>query len=124
MTTGPHSARVLLGTVALLLGAGGVHRWAHVSRAQMEATFRPLALPLAGIPAELGPYTNSHDIPLSAEVLRVSGVDSFLNREYVDTTTGQRVQVYVGYWGRQNVAPVETGTPRFQGLSLAQRDCW
>lgn len=55
------------------------------------------------MPPQLGPYTLRRNLPLSAEVLQVAGVDSYVNREYVGPEAGQLVQLYVGYWGRENV---------------------
>ena len=103
MPVNSQTAKILVGTVVLLLGAGGVHRWARVSRAQMASSFHLLEVPLSEVPLQLGPYVFRRDVPLDSEVLRVAQVDSFVNRDYVDAISGQPIEVYVGYWGRQSV---------------------
>ncbi|MBI4718564.1 MAG: exosortase-associated EpsI family protein [Planctomycetes bacterium] len=93
---------LLVVALVVLLGVGAVNRWVRVSRAGAAHALTPLALPLAEIPTEIGPYT-ARDIPLSSDVMRVAAVDSYVQREYLDGGTGRRIVLYVGYWGRENV---------------------
>ena len=95
--------KTLLVVAILLLGAGTGHRWTPVSRATVAATYRPLAIPLADLPAQIGKYVQTRSVSLASNVVRVAGVDHFVSREYVDQRTGAKAFVYVGYWGRENV---------------------
>ena len=97
------TTKLLAGAVILLLGTGTLHRWVHVSRGSAASAFRPLCAPLSSLPSDLGPYAYRRDLPLSAEVLQVAGVDSFVHREYVGPAAGELVQLYVGYWGHENL---------------------
>lgn len=58
-----------------------------------------LPTPLANLPLEIGEWQGT-DVPLSAGVQRIAGNDDFVNRQYVQRRTGQRVSLYVGYTAR------------------------
>ncbi|UCC30275.1 MAG: exosortase-associated EpsI family protein [Phycisphaerales bacterium] len=96
-------ARALGLAMILLLCAGALHRWVHVTRASQALNHTPLARPLSEIPSSIGQFSLERNVPLESDVLRVSDVDSFLNRAYVDPVSGDRVLLFVGYWGRENV---------------------
>ncbi len=97
------TTKLLAGVVILLLGSGTLHRWVRLSRASAASVYRPLSVSLSNLPSHLSPYAHKRDLPLSAEVLQVAGVDSFVNREYVGPAAGELVQLYVGYWGHENL---------------------
>ncbi len=127
------TTKVLGAVVLLLLGAGTLHRWAYASRTGVASAYRAPSADLSEIPSRLGGYAFRRDLPLSAEVLQVAGVDRFVYREYVAPATGQPVSLYIGYWGRENrgmghgpevcypatgwrsESPVEQRVVRFQG---------
>lgn len=88
--------------LALLLVAGVLNRWARSTRAAAAAAFVPLVEPLDSIPQQIGPY-RGQDVPLRADVMQAAGVDSYVQREYVDHASGRRILLYVGYWGRENI---------------------
>lgn len=96
-------ARALGVAVILLLCAGALHRWVHVTRASQTLNYTPLVLPLSEISSSIGSFTLERNVPFDSDVLRVSDVDSFLNRAYVDPASGNRLLLFVGYWGRENV---------------------
>lgn len=97
------TTKLLAGVVILLLGSGALHRWVRLSRVSAASVYRPLCVSLSNLPSHLGPYVHKRDLPLSAEVLQVAGVDSFVHGEYVDPVAGELVQLYVGYWGHENL---------------------
>lgn len=88
--------------LVLVVTAGGLNRWVRSSRANTSLLQTPLALPLAEIPVQIGPYV-ARDVELSEDILRVAAVDEFIHREYFDPDSGRRLLVYIGYWGRENV---------------------
>ena len=97
------TSKAFIGSVILLLVAGGLHRWAHLSRASMMSRFRPPVVPLSELPSQLGTYFLERNLALSVDILEVARVDSYIFRDYVDRSTGESVQLYCGYWGRENV---------------------
>ncbi len=96
-------ARALGLAKILLLSAGVLHCWVHVARASQALNHTPLARPLSEIPSSIGQFSLERNLPLESDVLRVSDVDSFLNRAYVDPVSGDPVLLFFGYWGRENV---------------------
>ena len=97
------TTKLLAGAVVLLLGAGVLHRWVHLSRAATASAFHSPAAQLSNLPSYIGPYVHKQDLRLSSEILRVAGVDDFLYREYADSSTGLLLRFYMGYWGYNNV---------------------
>lgn len=95
-------AKLLVGALVVLLGAGTLHRWVHHGRAIAASDYRALPLSLSEVPSQLGSYTLQQDLPLAPETQQVAGVDSFLYREYTSSASPRTVFLYVGYWGRQN----------------------
>lgn len=93
---------ILLLAAVLLLTTGTIIRWVRVSRASETFVFTPLSASLSELPARLGSYALVQDLPLATNVLAAARVDSFVQRDYVDTTTGRHVLLYVGYWGHEN----------------------
>ena len=94
------NSKLFLGLAILLVISGAVHRW---TRGRRVLAFRPLAAPLSDIPPSLDTYNASRDLPMSAEILDVSGVDEFVHREYSDVETGRSIEMYIGYWGYENL---------------------
>ena len=131
---------VAVGTAALvLLGAGTIMRWVHVSRATAALISTPLTAPLSGLPEQIGRYALVQHLPLATDILDVADVDSFIQRDYVDTIAGRHLLLYVGYWGRENkglghgpevcypavgwtpASPPGQRTVRFEGVGQAAR---
>lgn len=94
--------QVIAVLLLLLAVVGGASRWARSSRAAAAAAYTPPLAPLETIPMDIGGY-RGRDIPLRADVMQTAGVDTYIQREYVNPTTGKRVLLYIGYWGRENI---------------------
>jgi len=60
----------------------------------------PPALPLAGLPTELGDWYGYRAVDFDTSTLDVLGVDDHLHRDYV-TADGRQANVYVGYYRSQ-----------------------
>ena len=84
--------------VALLCG-GAAYRLAAASLRHATQDRVLLPVPLAQVPKEQANWTGT-DQPLSKEVLKVAGVDDYLNRRYVNRQTGEWANLYVAYCGR------------------------
>ncbi len=97
------STKLIAGAIVLLLATGVMHRWVRHSRGSASLAYRPLRAPLSNLPLHVGPYAQRREIPLSEGILRVAGVDRYVQREYVDVVSGKSVEFYVGYWGYQNL---------------------
>ena len=87
----------------LLACAGALTRWAEVQRQAGDLGLTALRAPLSEIPKQLGSWSFTQDLPLESDVLRAADVDDFVRRGYMNQSTGKRVILYVGYWGRENV---------------------
>ncbi|UCE58150.1 MAG: exosortase-associated EpsI family protein [Phycisphaerales bacterium] len=98
-----HKAIVIGSAVVALLCTGTLLRWVRESRANEASVFTPLTIPLSELSTKIGTYDLARDMPLSANIVSAAAVDSFVQRQYVDPTTGKRMVVYVGYWGRENL---------------------
>ncbi len=85
-----------------LLCTGTLLRWVRVSRATEAMVYTPPARPLSLLPKQIGRYTFVRDLPLTGAVLNAAGVDRFVQRDYIDPESGERMLLYVGYWGREN----------------------
>jgi len=85
----------------MLLGAASLSRWVRASRASYAMERTPLVRPLNALPESIGDY-NGTDVPLSPEVLKAANIDSYVHREYISNSTGRHINVYVGYWSREN----------------------
>lgn len=85
-----------------LLCTGTLLRWVRVSRATEAMVYTPPARPLSLLPKQIGRYTFVRDLPLAGTVLDAAGVDHFLQRDYIDSESGEHLLLYVGYWGREN----------------------
>ncbi len=92
---------IIMVLAIMLLTAGSLSRWVRASRASYAMERTPLASPLSSLPESIGEYTGS-DVPLSLEVLEAAQVESYVHREYISNSSGRRIGVYVGYWGREN----------------------
>jgi EpsI family protein len=60
----------------------------------------PLAKPLAQFPAAIGSW-HGQDVPIDQALLKVAGVDEYLNRTYEDRSAGFPIFLYVGYYRTQ-----------------------
>ncbi len=92
-----------LTALGMLVAAGLAHRWllARIS-ASVEQQLPPAA-PLATIPLEFGSW-RGEDTPLDESVARVVQFDDeYLQRRYVNPSTGRSVGLFVGYVGRPRV---------------------
>ncbi|MFH1111366.1 MAG: exosortase-associated EpsI family protein [Planctomycetota bacterium] len=89
--------------LGLLLVGGVVDRRMRDWRSVLWVETTPLAVPLSELPPVIGAYSLDRDLPIDQTILRVADVDAFINRGYVERSSGRRVTVYVGYWGRVNV---------------------
>ncbi|MCH7591711.1 MAG: EpsI family protein [Planctomycetes bacterium] len=87
----------------MLLATGVMHRWVRHSRGIASLAYRPLGAPFSNLPLHVGPYAQRRETPLGEGILRVAGVDRYVQREYVDLVSGKSVDLYVGYWGYQNL---------------------
>ena len=103
VTTRLSTSTVIGLTAGILLCAGVLQRWVCITRAGHALAYAPLSHPLSEIPVQIGPYVLERNLPLETDVLRVANVDSFINRVYMDPTSGTRLQLYIGYWARENV---------------------
>jgi EpsI family protein len=56
---------------------------------------------LSAFPRTLGAWSAPANVPLAPETLGVLRVDDYLNRIYVNSTTGERVSLFIGYYASQ-----------------------
>lgn len=96
------SLNAVIGILVLVAAAGVLGRWARFTRTAAAVAYTPPLSPLETIPHEIGPY-QGRDIPLRADVMQVAGVDTYIQREYLNRATGKRLLLYIGYWGRENI---------------------
>jgi EpsI family protein len=88
-----------MSTRLLVLAACFLATATYTNRA-LRAEAEPLRRPLAGMPRTIGGWQAGDDLPFAASIVRVLGVDEYLNRNYA--TTGQPfVSLYVGYYRSQ-----------------------
>lgn len=90
---------VSLLAITLLVVAGTVYR---VTATQLNAVSkRPVVLdvPLKNFPVEIGDWSGS-DIQISETVLKVAGNDDYIVRKYVNSSTGQSVNLYIAFSAR------------------------
>jgi hypothetical protein len=90
------SLRVWLSAVAVLLVSGAIYR---VAASRLELVIgSPITLPvpLSEIPTTIGSWKGV-DVPISESVQRVAGNDDFINRQYIDDSTGNWASIYVAY---------------------------
>ena len=98
----PRKTIVIGSAVVALLVTGTLLRWVRVSRATEAMAYTAPAKPLAELPEFIGRFRFVKDLPLTSAVLKAAGVDSFIQRDYVDPASGKHLLLYVGYWGREN----------------------
>jgi len=84
---------VILSVLIAGVGAYGTR----VSGHETEVSRQALAL----LPRTLDHWSAPTDLPLPKEALAVLGVDDYVSRTYVNVSTGQPVNLYVGYYGSQ-----------------------
>jgi EpsI family protein len=84
----------LLITSAILLGSAG-----YIAHAT-ESEKIPLAKPLATLPIQVDGWTGREATPFTPDVLKVLGVDDYVNRVYVASRT-PFISLYVGYYQSQ-----------------------
>ncbi len=94
--------KLMLGAAVMLILVGSINRWVTASRSSATDMHQTLSRPLAEIPMQLGRYIGK-DIPLETEIIKAAGVDSFIQRSYLDPVSRQRVLLYIGYWGKENI---------------------
>ena len=88
----------LLAVIALLL-AGIAYRVV-ASRLQLVVdTPINLPIPLSAFPAQIRDWTGK-DVPIRETVQRVAGNDDFVNRLYINKSSGHWVNVYIAYTAR------------------------
>ncbi len=88
----------ILGMLLLLICGVGYK----IVSARIDAdTNTPIRLPvsLSEFPMKIGSWVG-RDVPISETVLKVAGNDDYLCRQYVSTTDGAEVTVYVAYSAR------------------------
>jgi EpsI family protein len=56
---------------------------------------------LASLPRALGDWPAAVDVPLGNDALAVLGVDDYVSRTYLSTTSAPAVNLYVGYYDSQ-----------------------
>jgi exosortase len=85
--------------VAIMVLAGVGHRVlaARIDRALGQSL--ALRQALSTLPLQLERW-QGRDVPLDEQVRRIAGDDDFLNRQYLDGTSGRTIGLYVGYVGR------------------------
>jgi EpsI family protein len=88
-------ARMVVACAAMLLGAAYL-------RSATEAAHIPTPPPLWSFPLAIGEWAGRDEQPLAPDVLKVLGVDDYLNRSY-RTRDGRVASLYVGYFARQTV---------------------
>jgi len=86
------TGRLLIVAVCLISGAGVIARASHG-----EPT--PVRRPFADFPVSIAGWRGGMNEPLDADVLRVLGVDDYLNRGY--RSRSQMADLYVGYYATQ-----------------------
>jgi exosortase len=89
----------VVATVAVMVMAGVGHR---VLAARIDAALgQSLAprWPLATLPLQIDDW-QGRDVLLDENVRRIAGDDDFVNRQYVNGTSGRTIGLYVGYMGR------------------------
>ena len=87
------SARMLVLAACFLATATYANR-------ALRAEAEPLRLPLAGIPRAIGDWQAGEDLPFPPSIVRVLGVDEYLNRTYAARDTPV-LSLYVGYYRSQ-----------------------
>lgn len=90
---------VWLLAILLLISAGITYRVLASHLKLVVETPIALPIPLNAFPIRVGNWTGK-DVPISESVQRVAGNDDFLNRLYVNETSGEWVNVYIGYTAR------------------------
>ena len=93
-------AAIVTITAALVLTGAG-HRVLLAHRDDLLNRYLPPALPWSDFPRALVGYV-SEDVPLGSDVLRVAGVDAYVNRVYRSPRSPAPVSLYIGYWGTAN----------------------
>ena len=84
---------------AALVGSGLVYR--HFADQWQRLLAQPVKLPtpLAEFPMRVGPW-QGRDVEMSEAVKKIAGNDDYISRAYVNTRTGQAVNLYVAFSGR------------------------
>lgn len=85
---------------ALILSSAILAAGFYGTRAAGRETAAPRQT-LASLPRALGAWSAPMDLPLPKDVLAVLGVDDYVSRTYVNTASGQPVNLYVGYYDSQ-----------------------
>jgi EpsI family protein len=85
--------RMLIASAILLLSSAYV---AHASKTETVPARQPLAM----VPVQLGEWQSGPNLPFSAEITKVLGVDDYINRVYT-SSQAPFVSLYVGYYRSQ-----------------------
>jgi len=86
------SSRIAVLTICFLFASTLI---VQVSRSEPT----PIREPLGGIPAKIGPWQRSQDLPFESRVENILGVDDYVNRIY--TANDSWISLYVGYYQTQ-----------------------
>ncbi|UCG48223.1 MAG: EpsI family protein [Phycisphaerales bacterium] len=84
--------------VLLLISTGVTYRLL-ASRIVSRNEPRQLPIPLSAFPVEIGDWRGK-DVPIPDNVQKVAGNDDFLNRLYINRSTGQWANIYVAFCAR------------------------
>lgn len=85
--------------VFLLAVSGlGYRVWANRLEA-LDDTVTSLPIPLEAFPPVIGSWSGQ-DVPIAESVQKVAANDDFLNRFYINSSTGQWINLYIAYSGR------------------------
>jgi EpsI family protein len=83
----------------LLVSAGITYRVVASHLNRLVQTPVQLPVPLSNVPLQIGNWSGQ-EVPIPANVIRVTGADDFLNRAYSNKLSNQRVNVYIAYTAR------------------------
>jgi hypothetical protein len=88
----------LLGVFLLAVSGWGYRVWALRLEA-LSDTVTAMPVPLEAFPAIIDSWSGQ-DVPIAESVQKVSSNDDFLNRLYINDSTGQWANLYIAYSGR------------------------
>ena len=90
---------IFLFSIAIIIAGGFLYRKAARHLGFIVKTPVKLAVPLSGVPYELGDWIGE-DVLLSESIQKVAQNDDYLNRTYKNNKTNEHVNVYVAFTAR------------------------